>query len=645
MCGIAGIVFAEKQKSANPLPESEIVEIVATMTSELEHRGPDQWGFHRSTGVALGHRRLSVIDLKDGQQPIYSESRKQVLVYNGEVYNYQEIRRALSDRHSFLTNTDSEVLIHLYEDFGTKFSCKLNGMYAFAIWDEIKNSLILGIDRFGIKPLYYFEKDGLLAFCSELKPLVRALNNLGETIEPNYHCFSEYLKLGWFPAPSTAVSGIRKLLPGEVLEYRNSRLKQVDRLPLPEPLNIEGKDKTKALTEHLEQAIERQLVADVPAGILLSGGVDSSLLAALASRNHKGIETFNIGFSSESRESKLADESLYASAVAKHLGCKHHSWKMTAKSLLENLDDCLSKLDEPIADPAVLPLLQICNLARKHVTVALSGDGADELFAGYLRHVMLLKKLKLQKLPAPLLKTFNYLSKSLPEKRYNDTRDQLRKIRLACELMTDLNYRTGPFGGKHSAWLGESPTLSPELLPSIFADQLEILEYDLRVELAGQMLPKTDRISMSTSLEVRVPFLDNKIVSLARNFQLSEKVQGGMNKAPLRQVLSTLLPDSIAKRPKHGFRVPLSEWLRTDLEEYSRSLLLDSSYIPEVIVSRKSVEQMLYQHNKQRIEHSNRIWALIALAHWLRSLSQITSTTDREMLQNNPQEIAQGKSA
>ncbi len=624
MCGIAGILSI----SGNIAVERRRAAVVA-MLSAISHRGPDETGYYEDQQVTLGHARLSIIDLAGGRQPLFNEDRSCVLVYNGEVYDYQAIRDRLASRHTFATSTDSEVLLHLYEDEGEAFCEQLNGMYAYAIWDSREARLQLAIDPVGIKPLYYYRDDDFFVFCSELRGMIRGLQALGVAFEWNSAAIRSFLQLGWFPAPETPWLGVRKLGAGERLTVDRAGARST-RTPLPaactSPFDASsGNSAVDQLDDLLTETVRSQLVADVPVGVFLSGGIDSSLLTAVAAKLQPGIKTFSVGFSGGSDEAVAADESQVARAVADHLRTEHYTLMVDPPRLLELLDDAWLAMDEPIVDPAVLPLLLVSREARQHVKVCLSGDGGDEVFGGYPHHWLLSWKRRYHASPSWLRSLAGGVASCLPRTPSRGFREKLRRARVGFSMLADQDYVPGPFSPPHEHWL-----VDPAPYRQVGRDQLNNDDWyytdGLLHPLAGQMLPKTDRTSMYASIEVRVPLLDNRMLAFGRSLPFSKKVsRRGVTKVVLRQLLTRYLPVEISRRPKHGFRVPLAGWFRNELKNDIRERLAEGRQIPEEVISRQAVERLISEHLSGRAEHSVRLWALMTLNHWAEQVST-TST-------------------
>jgi asparagine synthase (glutamine-hydrolysing) len=611
MCGVAGAIV-----KPGVTDRPDLNEAIRAMISCMRHRGPDGAGQVSDGAVVLGHARLSIVDLETGAQPLFNEDSTLALVYNGEVYGYQDLRDELCNRHVFRTSTDSEVLVHLYEELGPIFARRLNGMYAYILHDRSSDTVHFGVDMIGIKPLYWYEDSEILLIASELRAISVGLRSLGRSSEFDDSAMRTYLQWGWFPAPSTPLKGVWKLRPGERAEYRNGRVSVIspERTPPGEP--ISG-DLARAVEMELSAAVGRQLVADVPIGFFLSGGIDSSLLVALAAQERTGLRTFTVGFSGVGSEVDRVNEAAVARRVASILGTDHHETTIDVSVMLEEFDEVFRAMDEPIADPAILPLLHLARFARKSVTVCLSGDGGDEVFSGYSRHWMAPYKRYWRSLPTVARRAVEAGAQLLPSRPANGLIEGLRRTRVGLELLFDADYITGPFGGPFRTLLDVRS--SETAMPAVSHLDMDSLFWsDVDGQLSGQLLPKTDRITMWAGLETRVPYLDLNVVELARRLPRSTKISGFTTKRILRELLAKHLPADLAGRTKHGFRVPLSGWFRTDLRDYVLRELRDDSLIPASVIQPEIVRTIVAEHLSGAAEHSIRIWALLALNHWLR---------------------------
>lgn len=622
MCGIAGIVGADREYG-----HEQVMRAVRRMIASIQHRGPDGVGFYDDNDAHLAHARLSIIDLKTGNQPLYNETRDIVLVCNGEIYGYRELRTKLKSHHRFVTRSDCEVIVHLFEEKGTEFVDELNGMFAVALFEKQSHKLTLCIDERGIKPLYCAVRDETLIFASELRSVITGMGHLGWNIRLDEDAIRAYLQLGWVPAPKAGIETVRKFRPGEIIQWQAGRLWNVrTESQLPARLSPENSPapKLETLKATLSGAIDRQLIADVPVGFFLSGGIDSSLLVALAAKRHSDLRTFTVRFCGGD-EAESVNESDIAKEVASFLGTRHQEFPLDVDTLRESLDEVLSALDEPLADPACLPLFLISRLARSEVKVCLSGDGGDELFGGYPRHYLWPYKRFVQR-SYFVRKALVSGMRLLPKKPRPGKLDILRKLSTGLDLLVDPNFVKGPFGGDYGRWLAQAECTNTYAVELVDQEKRQ-LEVELNGPLAGQLLAKTDRMSMQSGLEVRVPYLDREVVRIAQLFTQSEKIRYTTTKIPLRRLLSESLPPHIVNRPKRGFRVPISSWFRGPLRDQLRENLVDDHDIPETLISRPSLARLVDLHIQGRQEHSIRLWALLVLNRWIKSVRVWESAT------------------
>jgi len=612
MCGISGVVWRPHARVDSKTSEA----VVQSMMTAMKHRGPDGDGLYVGDRVALGHLRLAVIDVESGAQPMAAPGDGPVLVFNGELYNFQELKPDLAARGwTFRTRSDTEVMLAGHVLDGDDFDRRLNGMYAYARATRAGGGEVvtLAVDPVGIKPLYVAETRSAVVFASELRGILAALRTLGEPAQIDPQAVAQYLSLGWTPAPRTLLKDVRKLTPGGRLRIHaaTGRIEILEPQPLPPPVAVSSLDD---LEHTLLAAVRRQMIADVPLGFFLSGGVDSSLLVAMAAELGVEPRTFTVRFAGGGHGVEAANEADVAKAVADHFSTRHYECEVTAPVLAAHLDQTLAAMDQPIADPACLPLLLLSRFAREHVTVALSGDGGDELFAGYPRHRLAGLKERWRQTPPALRGALRAVAGVMPRAPSSGLAEMLRKGRVAFNLIDDDAYYPGPFSGVRSHLLQVQPEL-PAWATRV--GQADMMEADMSGELAGQMLPKTDHISMSASLECRVPLLDLEVVAAARSMTLAQKRQGARGKLPLRALLGRRLPASISERPKHGFRVPLTSWFREDLSGVVRDRLLTPSHPAAGVLPAPAVAAMVEEHLAGRAEHSIQIWSLLALQTWM----------------------------
>ncbi len=582
------------------------------MTASLCHRGPDEEGVHLGAGVSLGHRRLSVIDLTGGRQPMAGADGLVVLVYNGELYNFKSIRNELQQDFTFRTRSDTEVVLNAYLKWGRDFLHRLNGMFALALSDARTGTVLLGRDRMGEKPLYYtFDRDNHLYFASEPKALFQhpALSK-----KMSATGLAAYLQHEYLPAPLSIYENVSKLDGGHFLEYNLATGKHVlATYWQPDFAEIEPGDDTQAanrLTGLLENSVRERLVADVPVGIFLSGGLDSSTIAALACRLRPAhtVQTFSIGFADSS-----FDESAHARFVAERLGTHHHQEILSPGALLEILPEILARLDEPLGDASLVPTYLLCRFARQHVTVALGGDGADELFAGYPTF-QAEKTLRHLRPPAWFCKMFANAAGLLPVNDDNFSFDF--KIKQTVKGLphkgdTRLNAWMGSFDSEERNRLLVDPSSSTasQAMTNIFA-------YYQKKYLQEDILVKTDRASMMNSLEVRAPFLDNEVVALANSLPERFKLRRATTKYILKRSAAGLLPSSIIDRPKKGFGIPVAKWFKNELRRDLEDTLSRDKLADQGIFHYPFVRQLLDGHFSNRFDARKQLWTLYIFQKW-----------------------------
>jgi asparagine synthase (glutamine-hydrolysing) len=595
----------------------------------MVHRGPDSEGLMVSSGVALGMRRLAIIDLVTGEQPTFNEDNTVAVILNGEIYNYRELRRDLEKRgHSFRSQSDTEVLPHLYEEYGDEMVQQLNGMFAFALWDSKQRRLVLARDRFGEKPLYWAVFDGILLFASEPKVL---LAHPAVKSSLNLNALRRYLSFDYVPAPLTIYQGIHKLPAAHVLTLENGKVESRSYWCLsyttrqPPPTEIEA---AEHLRELLADAVRMRLVSDVPLGVLLSGGVDSSTIAALAgSASSEAVKTFSISFAESS-----FDESGYARAVAKFLGTDHHEERLSANLAANLVSEIGSWMDEPFSDPSLVPTYLLSRFTRKHVTVALGGDGGDELFAGYPMYRGHRWADNYSKIPRFLRGyVIEPLVGFLPVKTKNLSLDYK-----ATRFITGTKYDRV---ARHHIWFGsfnpaeQEMLLTPEVLrnsdgdvyrearrmfdecdSSNVVEQMQSL--DTRLYLAEDILTKVDRASMSVSLEVRAPFLDPRVAEFATSLPANYKLRGRKTKYILKRAIADLLPPFVARRGKKGFGVPVAEWLKGKLRPLARDLLSPERVRRAGVFNPDYVTKLQDEHERGVANHRKLLWTLLMFELW-----------------------------
>jgi asparagine synthase (glutamine-hydrolysing) len=623
MCGIAGKLITGFGARVDP-------GLVRRMTASLRHRGPDDEGVWTEGGVGLGSRRLAVVDLSDrAKQPLANEDGTVRVVFNGEIYNFRELRAELEGRgHRFRSDSDTEVIVHLYEEEGAECVRRLDGMFAFALWDARNRSLVLARDRLGQKPLFYCHDGESFVFGSEPKAL---LQDVMVQVEPDHEAIHHYLTYGYVPAPWSAFKGIRKLPPAHYMVVHGGQIKSTCYWSLHyEPKRAEPE---AALVEELDQllgrAVERRLVADVPLGALLSGGLDSSAVVALMRRATTArISTFSIGF-----DQPEYDERSYARSVADALDTDHQEL-VVHPDITTLLPRLVYHYNEPFADSSAVPTWCLAEMARQSVTVALSGDGGDEAFLGYDRYAGAAVAQWLDLVPSPVRRLVAGLARRLPGGSAKSVTTRAR--RFASGLALDPVRR---YGG----WLGvaldehKQQLYTPEfarawrhvdsfaLLEQCWRDSdatapvEKLVHADVAMYLQGDLLVKMDVASMANSLEVRSPFLDHHVVEFAARLPVSLKLRGITAKYLLKQVMRSHLPASVLSRRKMGFGVPIDHWLRHDLREMSHDLLLSKTALTRGYFNPKTVRRYLDEHARGRVAHHSRIWALLMLELWHRT--------------------------
>ena len=627
MCGIAGMVSLTDR----PL---EDVELVRTMMDRLVHRGPDESGVYvnETHTVCLGHRRLSIIDLHTGRQPLGNQDGSVTVAFNGEIYGFQALRRELEERgHHFRTATDTEVIVHLYEDFGEAALQRLTGMFAIALWDEDSQCLLLARDRLGKKPLYYAIGPNALVFASELDPLT-AVPWLSRDIDEM--ALDRYLTLGYIPAPATIYAGVQKLEAGEYLIVRKGDLQRwrywsLSAVPPTSP--VAWPDVKGELVRRVREATRVRLVSDVPIGCFLSGGVDSSIvLAMMAELSDRPVRTFSMGFAEE-QYSELP----YARTLARHFGTDHHEYVLEPNGV-EVLDRLVSHIGEPFADSSCLPTWYLAEMTRKSVPVALTGDGGDELFGGYAwyRTGRLLSRLAV--VPPVVWRGIGRLSSLLPGAG-------LRRVNRLADVMTLLP------GGRY-AWLRQQ--MSSEIKKRIYAPEFftrtqgealgwlgqrydampgddslnRMMAADLASYMAEDLLVKVDRMSMAHSLECRSPLLDSDVVTLALQIPSTLKIGGPLisrnqrtpvgGKWILREAFRDRFPEGFLERPKQGFGVPLERWFKSHMRDLLYERVLSGTVLQSKRFNLKSLHGLVEEHVEGRANHAPTLWALLVLSSW-----------------------------
>jgi asparagine synthase (glutamine-hydrolysing) len=625
MCGICGICFTDRQRSVDP-------EVLARMNRQIVHRGPDDDGFFVQGNVGLAVRRLSIIDIRTGHQPITNEGGNVWIVFNGEVYNHQQLRSELEARgHRYRTRSDTETIVHLYEEYGRECVQRLRGMFTFVIWDGRKGLLFAARDRLGIKPLYYRFEDGTFLFGSEIKAI---LAYPGVKAELNRGTLAEYLAFGYISRAETMFAGIQKLLPGHTLELEaDGELKIEPYWNLtvsPEAENQSRDYYLRTYREMLEQCVSSHLMSDVPLGVFLSGGLDSSVIAALTTKlRREPIQTFSVGYA-EDAHSELP----YARTVANHIGSLHHEARLGREEFFETLPRLIWHEDEPIAWPSSVALYFVARLAREHVTVVLTGEGADETLAGYARYAWTLLNSRLDRVYRSLT----------PAVVRRGMRNGIHRGPLSANLVRKLEHtflgRDGAswpsfyFDNFYAAFSGDdqSDLLHPDIRNVTGDAYRSTMQYwqasegnllhrllytDIKTYLV-ELLMKQDQMSMAASVESRVPFLDHELVEFAARIPAQFSIKGLAGKQILKSAAEDLLPRSIIHRKKMGFPTPWADWLLgPQLGEIDKMLLGPRSQA-RGLFQPETVKRIFAEHRAGHRDHGDRIWRLLNLEIWQR---------------------------
>lgn len=630
MCGIVAIVDLNARRSIDR-------ETLVRMNESQHHRGPDEGGLHLAPGIGLGHRRLSIIDIATGQQPLYNEDGSVVVVYNGEIYNFQELIPELAALgHVFRTRSDTEVIVHAWEAWGEKCVERFRGMFAFVLWDETKQTVFLARDRLGVKPLFYaMLPDGYLIVGSELKSLL-AHGALARKVDPL--AVEEYFALGYIPEPRTIFIAASKLAPAHTLTVRRG-----DRIPKPReywdvtftgssPLTVDGA--RDELINRLRESVRLRMISEVPLGAFLSGGVDSSaVVAMMAGISADPINTCSIAFSDPQY-----DESNYAKQVADRYRTRHYVDRVESEDF--DLIDLLAGLyDEPYADSSAIPTYRVCQLARRHVTVALSGDGGDESFGGYRRYRLHMMEERMRQ-PLPLVlrrPVFGLLGRVYPKADWAPrifrgkttfqalARNSVEAYFHSMSVMRD-DMRGQLYSNTFKAQLGGYNAIEVFKRHAVKAnheDPLSLIQYlDLKTYLAGDINTKVDRASMAHSLEVREPLMDHPLVEWLATLPSSFKLHDGQGKWLFKRAMESHLPGEILHRPKMGFAVPLAAWFRGPLKERVSGALLDSPFAEIGLFDPGCVRKLVEQHQSDSRDHSAPLWSLLMFEAFMRQTGE-----------------------
>jgi asparagine synthase (glutamine-hydrolysing) len=620
MCGISGKLYFDRDRVVDP-------EVIRRMSAALAHRGPDGGDIYVKGPVGLGHRRLAIIDLsEDARQPMANEDGSVMITFNGEIYNFLELRKELEgNRHVFRCRSDTEVIIHLYEEMGPECVKRLRGMFAFAIWDENKQRLLLARDRAGEKPLYYYRDSDQLIFGSEI---VALLQDRSIPVQPDPEAVWQYLHLRFIPSPLSGFQAIRKLPAAHYLMVENGKVHIERYWALDYSTKVHASIREEELSEmllaELREAVRMRLISDVPLGAFLSGGIDSSAVVALMAQCvDTPVKTFSISFGE-----KAYNEAPFARLMARRLGTDHQEYEITPNAV-EVLPKLVEHYGEPFADAAAIPTYYLSMLARKHVTVALSGDGGDENFAGY-RHYRVFQRADVSNLlPSTARRFMKWVALRL--RRNSPGSFSARAGRKLTILLEEGADRYVASVNVQEDWIGWLCT--PEYLELVGAGQVlsgismsqsgrlrnpldEMLRMDTEILLPDNMLTKVDIASMANSLEVRAPMVDHHVMQLAASLPTKLKLKGRIGKHILRQAVRGLIPDEVTGRRKHGFDVPVGEWLRGDLKDLAYDLLLGKQLRDRGQLNAGHVRYLLDEHVKKRADVGWLLWRLLILELW-----------------------------
>jgi len=608
------------------------------MTQTIVHRGPDEEGIYATANVGLGMRRLSIIDLTSGSQPIHNEDGTVWIVFNGEIYNFPDLRKELESRgHHFYTHTDTEVIVHLYEEMGPDCVRKLRGMFALALYDEKKKSLLLARDRLGKKPLYYAVHEGCLYFASEIKAMLAVAPQLAEV---DAEGVLQFFYFGYIPDPRSAFRHIQKLPPGHLAEYRNGKLTVREYWDVPAYGTTDpGSDEAclEEMEARLAEAVRMRLISDVPLGALLSGGVDSSIVVALMAQSSSApVKTFSIGFGKAE-----FNEAAHARLVAERFGTDHHEL-IVDPNISETLDYLSRMMEEPFADSSMIPTYYVSRLARQHVTVALSGDGGDELFAGYNRYIVNWNRRRYDMVPGWVGKVYReHLYPRLPSTvkgrkfawnvtlslrdRYLDGISFLPALHRERDLFSEefvrsAEGRTDPFL-QFQHYYDEAPATDP---------LSRLLYLDSKTYLPADILTKVDRMSMAISLEMRCPLLDHEFVEWVAGLPIQYKFRQGVRKYMFKELAKRLgVPSALLDRRKQGFALPLVHWMRDELKDGLLSILLEPRTLQRGYFKPKAIRGVLDEHFRGRRDHSGVLWLLLIFELWHRNFLEAYSGSSR----------------
>jgi len=624
MCGICGKYYFNSEGKEG------LSSLIQRMTDSMWHRGPDDQGYYIKGGIGLGHRRLSIIDLSTGKQPITNEDGSVVVVFNGEIYNYKHLRETLiSKGHIFKTNSDTEVIVHSYEEYGEDFLNKLRGMFAIALWDSKGRTLLLARDRLGIKPLYYSITKDWILFSSEIKGILSD-NDFGN-VELNLESIDMFFRFYFIPGQKTIIKNINRLLPGWYVKVTQGNINELQYWDLhfgSNYYNRDFEDMKQDLDSLLRETVRGHMISDVPVGFLLSGGVDSTALLSYAiNETNKKVSSFTVGFSGQD----FPDERKYARIASRKFGTRHYEITLSAKDFMEFLPKYIWHMEEPVCEPPAIALYYVSKLASEHVKVLISGEGGDEAFAGYSNYANYLMVLKIAKLFGPfrahLSKILNYIFNYYGNGRYK---------KYAYAVNMDLrNYyysrTSGPFTYFNENFLSIYTNTMADvhknnLIYKSFMKDLydkvrnvgileQMLYVDSKTWLPDDLLIKADKMTMANSVELRVPLLDHKVIEFAANIPSKYKIRGLNNKYILKETFRGIIPDEILFRKKTGFPVPYEKWLRNEMSEFVKEVLLDKKSIQRGYFSKKEIERVIKENELSGL-YSKEIFSLLVLELW-----------------------------
>ena len=622
MCGITGIIYLNKERKIVPA-------LLKSMSDAIYHRGPDDEGFYINRNVGLGFRRLSIIDLKAGHQPMANENDTIYIVFNGEIYNYLENRELLQKKgYVFKTNSDTEVIVHLYEEYGVDCLKYLRGMFAFAIWDNNKQQLFCARDRFGIKPFYYYQDVNKMVFGSEIKSILKS-EEIDKSLSPE--ALDSYFAFGYITSDLSIYKNIRKLQPGHFMilslkEKVKIEIKKYWKISFEPDYSKSEKQWVEEIEDCFSETVKLHMISDVPLGAFLSGGIDSSSVVAMMAKNSNlPIKTFSIGF----KEQKY-NELVFAREVAKRYNCEHHERVLEPQSI-SILPKLVSAYDEPFADSSAIPTYFVSQFAREYVTVALSGDGGDELFAGY-NNYKYLKNINTYSSPFPKINSLIWgnIHKLIPQQikgkgmTYFLSKDREYLGAFMCIWNQEERQKLIIHNGSEMKFTNASELYKKEILKkgikNNFISNLQNL--DLQTYLVDDILTKVDRASMMNSLEVRVPLLDHKFAELSFRIPWNLKYKGKTQKYIFKESIRTYLPKNVLTHQKQGFAIPLAMWFKDDLKEYIQETILSKNSLIASYIDRNYVKNIVRHNQYGMRDFSTRIWSLLVFEEWLNQNNQ-----------------------